>query len=185
MRLIMPSEYRSMPWKNGGGTTWEVAIHPPAADWESFLWRISIAEIARDGDFSSLAGIDRVLVVLAGNGMALTGAGDRPIEMRPHDCVAFAGEAHVRSRLLDGPTRDFNVMTRRGAARASVRVVRDERAVMPAAGTYVCHAASRACACRVAGTTIDVGEACTLVSDTGTFEVDASGAVAIVAMVTH
>lgn len=172
-----------MPWKNGGGTTWEVAVHPPAADWESFKWRISIAEIAQDGEFSSLAGIDRVLIVLAGDGMSLTGAGERAIEVRPFDCVAFPGEAHVKSRLLDGPTRDFNVMTRRGTARASVRIVRDERAVMPAATTYVCHAASGPCACRVAGTTIEVGEASTLVSDQGAFEVDARGAVAIVAMV--
>lgn len=185
MRLITPSEYRRMPWKNGGGATWEVAIHPPAADWGSFKWRISLAEIARDGDFSSLAGIDRVLVMLAGNGMTLTGAGDGAIEMRPYDCVAFPGEAHVYSRLLDGPTRDFNVMTRRGVARATVRVVRDEEAVMPTATTHVCHVTSGACSCRVAGTKIDVGEASTLISDQGTLEVDARGAVAIVAMVTQ
>jgi environmental stress-induced protein Ves len=185
MRLIAPSEYRRMPWNNGGGTTWEVAIHPPGADWGSFQWRISIAEIERDGDFSSLPGIDRALVVLAGNGMTLTGAAERALDLRAYDCVAFAGEAHVHSRLFDGATRDFNVMTRRGAARASVRVIRDAIVAMPAAATYVCHAASKPCACRVAGTRIDVGEACTLIADNGPFEVDATEAVAIVAMVTQ
>jgi environmental stress-induced protein Ves len=185
MRLITPSEYRRMPWKNGGGTTWEVAVHPRHADWDSFEWRVSIAEIASDGDFSSFAGIDRVLVVLAGGGMVLTGTGEQAIEMRPHDLVAFAGEAHVHSRLVDGPTRDFNVMSRRGAARADVRVVRGSVAAMPPATNYVCHAASGACACDVGGAMIEVGEACTLIADSGQLEVDASGGVAIVAMMTR
>jgi environmental stress-induced protein Ves len=184
MRLVAPSGYRRMPWKNGGGTTFEVAVHPQGADWESFAWRVSIAEIAAGGPFSSLPGIDRKLVVLSGRGMALTGVREDVIEIRPYDCVAFAGEAQVGSRLLDGPVRDFNVMTRRGTARADVRVVRGERLATGSATTYVCHAASGPCACVVDDSTIELPEAHTLVADARQFLVDATReAVAIVALV--
>ena len=173
-----------MPWKNGGGTTYEVAVDPPGADWGSFAWRVSIANIASSGEFSSFAGIDRKLVVLRGDGMVLTGIREDAIEVRPYDCVGFAGEAHVHCRLLDGPTRDFNIMTRRGAARASVRVVRGERLALERGTTYVCHAATKPCACFVEGTTIDVPEAHTLVADVASLLVDTSaGAVAVVAAV--
>jgi environmental stress-induced protein Ves len=185
MRLIAPSDYRRMPWKNGGGTTFEVALHPRGAGWDSFVWRVSIAEIVSGGPFSTLAGVDRKLVVLAG-GMTLTGVRADAVEVRPYDCVAFAGEADVASRLLDGPTRDFNVMTRRGAARADVRVVRDERVATPGAATFVCHAASKACTCVVDDTTVEVPPSHTLVADGRRLTVDASrDAVAVVAMVSR
>ena len=172
-----------MPWKNGGGTTFEVALHPPGAGWDGFAWRVSIAQIERDGPFSALAGIDRKLVVLAG-GMTLTGVRTEALEVRPYDCVAFAGEASVASRLLDGPTQDFNVMTRRGAARADVRVVRGERVATAGAATYVCHAASKPCTCVVDDAVVEVAPGHTLVADGQRLVVDASGdAIAIVAAV--
>jgi environmental stress-induced protein Ves len=185
MRLIAPSQYRRMPWKNGGGTTLEVALHPSGAGWDSFVWRVSIAQIASSGPFSTLAGVDRTLVVLAG-GMALTGVLADAIEVRPYDCVAFAGEAKVASRLLDGPTRDFNVMTRRGAATAEVRVAKGERVATAGAATYVCHAASQPCTCVVDDATIEVPPSHTLVADARRLVVDASpDAVAVVAMVSR
>lgn len=185
MHIVAPSDTRAMPWKSGGGTTWEVAIHPPGTDWSTFGWRVSIAEVASDGPFSSFPGIDRILVVLAGRGMRLTGIGDAPADLAPYDRVAFAGEARVDGTLVDGPTRDFNVMVRRGAWRADVRVVRDARAVMPPATTYVCHAASGTCACVVDDARVDLRESHTLIAEGSRFEVDASGgAVAVVAMVT-
>ena len=162
-----------------------MAAHPQGADWASFAWRVSIAEIASGGPFSSFAGIDRRLVVLDG-GMVLRGIGDDAIAMRPYDCVAFAGEAQVTSELADGPTRDFNVMTRRGVAAAEVRVLRDAVHAFDGAAACICHAAARACACIVEGTTIDVPAGHTLVVESRRVEVDASGdAVAVVATVTQ
>src|SRR5258707_14720415 len=67
-RVLSPSDYRRMPWKNGGGHTHEIAAHPEGAGMAAFAWRVSIAEIAQDGPFSSFPGVDRTLVLLAGNG---------------------------------------------------------------------------------------------------------------------
>src|SRR3954451_23103357 len=53
------SEYRSMPWKNGGGTTREVAsgaVHAPFASKESevgFDWRVSVADVDAGDAFST------------------------------------------------------------------------------------------------------------------------------------
>lgn len=111
-----------MPWKNGGGTTREIAAWPPAAGLEAFDWRLSIADIAADGPFSAFPGIDRQIVLLDGDGVRLR-ARDGSFDHRLSavgEPFAFAGEATVDATLLGGPTRDFNVMTRRGRCRASV-----------------------------------------------------------------
>jgi hypothetical protein len=105
-----------MRWKNGGGWTSEVAVRAPShsGQGEDFAWRISIAEIETDGDFSPFPGVARGILVLDGAGMTLEVAG-APVELRPDGpALAFAGEDAVYCRLSGGPTRDFNVMTRRG-----------------------------------------------------------------------
>jgi environmental stress-induced protein Ves len=38
---------RRLPWKNGGGSTTEIAIAPPDAGFDDFDWRISLATIAK------------------------------------------------------------------------------------------------------------------------------------------
>ncbi len=111
------------PWKNGGGTTREIAAAPPGAGVADFDWRVSVAEIASDGPFSAFPGVDRQIVLLEGAGVRLRGARfDRCLD-RPLEPFAFAGEEPVEASLLGGPSRDLNVMTRRGAARAELRVV--------------------------------------------------------------
>lgn len=110
---LRPADYRRMRWKNGAGWTTELAVQPGAG--EEFEWRISIAEIEVDGDFSRFEKVDRSILVLAGAGMELAIAGQESIELKADGpALAFKGEAPVRCRLLAGPTRDFNVMTRRG-----------------------------------------------------------------------
>ncbi|WP_422648130.1 Histidine utilization protein HutD [Cupriavidus sp. H18C1] len=116
-----------MPWKNGGGTTREIAAWPPAAGIDAFDWRLSIADIAADGPFSAFPGIDRQIVLLDGDGVRLH-ARDGSFDHRlvaVGEPFAFAGEATVDATLLGGPTRDFNVMTRRGRCRASVACTGD------------------------------------------------------------
>lgn len=110
-----PATARAMPWKNGGGTTVELAISPADADLEDFAWRISTAQVAVDGAFSSFPGIDRSLAVLAGDGMCLQHADGRRETLLSGDAIAvFSGEEAISAQLLDGPITDLNLMTRRG-----------------------------------------------------------------------
>ncbi len=119
-----PSSYRVMPWKNGLGSTTELLIHPPGATLDGgFLWRISMAEVGASGPFSPFPGVDRTLLLLAGRGMELDHGehGVRRLE-GPFVPVAFSGDWATSGRLLDGPCRDFNVMTARSGARHAVAV---------------------------------------------------------------
>ena len=62
-----------MPWRNGLGTTTEIAAEPSADG--RFHWRLSIADVAQSGPFSSFEGYDRTIAVVAGAGMRLAVAG--------------------------------------------------------------------------------------------------------------
>jgi environmental stress-induced protein Ves len=115
MRLLRNSDHRRMPWKNGGGETVEVIVHPEGADLSEFGWRVSMATVASDGPFSVFPGIDRTLAMLSGDGMALSieGVGEKLLapETAP---LAFPADAPTTARLTGGPITDLNVMTRRG-----------------------------------------------------------------------
>ena len=138
-RLLKPCDYRAMPWKNGLGTTTELAIEPAGATLESgFQWRLSMADIREDGPFSPFPGCTRTLLLIEGKGIELDfhGNGHRRLD-RTFEAVSFQGDWSVSSRLLDGPCRDFNVITRRGL-RQEVRVLRpDPRVLLPAAPTLL------------------------------------------------
>jgi environmental stress-induced protein Ves len=116
------SSLLATPWKNGGGTTREIAAFPSGAGFDTFGWRLSIAEVERDGPFSSFPGVDRTIVLLRGAGMRLRdlGRGDEHALTDPGAPHAFAGEASIEAKLVDGATSDFNVMTRRGRWSATV-----------------------------------------------------------------
>lgn len=113
------ADYRRMPWRNGGGWTTEIARDPPGEG--EFDWRVSIAGIDADGPFSAFEGCERSLVLLDGAGMELRIDGAPTLVDRRGQVLSFDGGSAVQCRLLDGPTRDFNVITRRG--RASHRVL--------------------------------------------------------------
>ena len=117
----------------------------------SFTWRVSVAEVEKDGAFSSFPGIDRSLVLLSGAGMNLSGEGE-PVELRaPYEPIHFSGDRALTCRLVAGPVRDFNLMVRRGSARGDVVVRRDGGEAMAPADTYVCYAAAGRSECLVAG----------------------------------
>jgi environmental stress-induced protein Ves len=120
--IVRGDALRVMEWANGGGTTREVAVWPPAAGLDDFDWRISLAEVSRDGDFSSFAGIDRILALIEGGAMDLTidGVRHRLVPLQP---VVFRGESSTSCTIGGGPTRDLNVMTRRGRATAWVELL--------------------------------------------------------------
>lgn len=136
LRLLRAHDYRRMAWKNGGGITTEIARSDGDAD--GFDWRVSIAEIAQDGDFSIFPDVDRELMLLDGGGVELVIGCDEPVALtRRYQKHAFPGEAPVSCRLLDGPTRDFNLMVRRGryASELLARPLVGAQLLFPAAAT--------------------------------------------------
>ena len=150
-RVLSPREYRRMPWKNGGGLTTEIASYPPRAALDAFDWRVSMADVARDGPFSKFTGIDRTIVLMAGAGMRLAGAGG-VVELRaPLEPFAFRGEDPIECTLVDGAVRDFNLMLRRGRARGGVAVFQATGARIAPAQFRVCYAATGTCECLVSG----------------------------------
>lgn len=119
------------PWRNGGGQTRALLTWPPGeADWQL---RISVADIAADGPFSAFPGVQRWFVVLQGGGVQL-GAGPALRRLTPASApFEFAGEDAPACTLLDGPTRDLNLMLRRDAGHAALWPA-DEPWILPGNG---------------------------------------------------
>jgi uncharacterized protein len=150
-RLIAPGDARPMPWKNGGGRTTELAAAPPGSTLDDFSWRVSIADVERDGPFSPFPGVDRTIVLLRGDGMELAHAHGSITLAVPYEPWAFSGDEPVECRLVGGAVRDFNLMTRRRTARGAVTVVRDGAARIAGARHRLCWTAAGAVECLVPG----------------------------------
>ncbi|WP_206245337.1 HutD/Ves family protein [Novosphingobium terrae] len=117
--LLRAADRCPQPWKNGGGITSDVLVHPPGADMESFDWRISLAEVGQQGPFSAFPGVDRILTVIEGTlELEIDGARCRIDHGSPPH--PFSGDASAYGWPGDGLVRDVNVMVRRAAGRAAV-----------------------------------------------------------------
>lgn len=122
--IIRAGDCPTVPWKNGLGVTREIAVQPSESNGGSFTWRVSVAEVNSTAPFSSFPGIDRHIVLLDGAGFAMTldDARTHALDV-PFVPFAFAGEAKISVGLIDGPTRDFNLMVQRATGRGEVRVL--------------------------------------------------------------
>jgi hypothetical protein len=117
--LVEPASYRAMPWRNGLGTTIEL-LKQDLPSGGGFAWRLSMADVASDGEFSNFTGYDRTLLLLEGNGITLDCDGERQCLDSPLQAARFRGEAATVATLHDGPVKDFNVMTHRQTCTARV-----------------------------------------------------------------
>ena len=116
-QLIQYASLRPAPWKNGGGTTTEIAVAPSGAGLDGFDWRISLATITQSGPFSFFPGIDRSLALVDGDGVLLDFGDERFVLSPGEPLIEFAGEDAVHATVTGALTTDFNVMTRRGRCR--------------------------------------------------------------------
>lgn len=142
-RVIRWGEARAMPWKNGGGVTHEIAVSPPDASLEDFVWRVSMAEVAADGPFSSFAGIDRTLALMSGAGIELDFADGHTARVDPLQApCSFDGAMGCFGRLIDGPILDLNIMTRRDRMTHRLTVMElapGQEALLSAPAAIICH----------------------------------------------
>lgn len=151
-RLVRYADARWMPWKNGGGETTELLCWPEGASIDAFIWRLSLATVAASGGFSRFPGVDRTLTLLDGAGMILS-LDQRDVHLIPgSEPIHFSGDDPCRASLPDGPTRDLNVMSRRGSARHAVAFVAPgAEAPSGPADFRVVFAARSAAQCMLAG----------------------------------
>jgi len=118
-QMIPLEEVAPTPWRNGGGVTRELLAWPTAQDWD---WRMSVAAVEKSGPFSHFEKVQRWFAVLGGAGVHLT------LDGQSHELTAqsaplhFYGDKACACELIDGPTEDFNLMTKTG--RSSARMVR-------------------------------------------------------------
>jgi environmental stress-induced protein Ves len=155
MRLLRPSDYRRMPWRNGGGSTTEIVLAP--GDDARFLYRVSIADVAADGPFSRFDGYERHVVVLEGAGMTLDAGPHGALALPPLSPVTFSGDWDVHGALVSGAVRDFNLIVDRAHASGTV-AVRDvtapETIAVARGETCVVHVISGGAGIAAAGDTI-------------------------------
>jgi environmental stress-induced protein Ves len=114
LQIVRRASFVAMPWKNGGGTTYELKREPD--------WRVSIAHVAASGPFSEFPDRRRHLALLQGAGVRLRFADGRRVELRRcGDLVEFDGAGATQCELLDGECFDLNLMVARSLA-VAVRV---------------------------------------------------------------
>lgn len=135
MRIIRRQDAVAQAWRNGGGVTHELLREPPEG---AFVLRLSIAEIAADGEFSEFHGIDRVIALLEGDGCRLRRGDGLQVELDEVGVpFAFAGEDPWDCTLYDGPVRDINVMVDRSRYAVIAARVVDEDLELGARGFAV------------------------------------------------
>jgi uncharacterized protein len=112
--ILRAADRITVPWKNGGGLTREVAAHPPHSDLGNFDWRVSLAEVRCGGPFSSFPGVDRHMAVISGR-LELSLSGGEALSLSSDTApLDFPGEVAVYAEPRPEPVTDLNVMTRRG-----------------------------------------------------------------------
>ena len=140
--VISREQQRITNWS--GGTTAEIAIWPPEADYakRNFIWRLSAARVDLDeSTFTSLPGIKRILMV-TGGAVKLIHEGHHQIQLDPFDQDCFCGDWLTK---CVGRASDFNLMMAEGCEGTLCHVcVPGEKAIsinadVPAADN-ACHA---------------------------------------------
>lgn len=119
-QLIDLDQLPATPWKNGGGSTRQLAIAPPGAGLDDFDWRISCARVASAGPFSVFPGIQRSLALLEGDLLLRRTNGETRLQACG-EALDFAGEEAIDATPLAGEVLDLNLMSRRGDWQQSLR----------------------------------------------------------------
>jgi environmental stress-induced protein Ves len=123
--IISPKQFKTVPWKNGLGETIEVAINE-GGTLEHFDWRLSMASVVEDGQFSNFTGYTRNLVLIEGNGISLQ-HNDNEIDKLSNllDVATFDGGNKTIGNLHAGDITDFNIITR--TERIKTRVIAEQK----------------------------------------------------------
>ncbi len=120
IEIFSPASYISIPWKNGKGVTQELAIND-GGSLENFDWRLSMASVVEDGEFSDFSNYWRNLILTEGKGIRLTHSnGAEDLLNTPLALASFDGGNKTTGFLTNGPITDFNVIARKSRYQAIV-----------------------------------------------------------------
>ncbi|KAJ3096292.1 hypothetical protein HDU97_006050 [Phlyctochytrium planicorne] len=137
LTLIRSNEYKTQPWKNGLGTTQEIAIHPPNVDYhkDEFYWRFSMSEIKDSCSFSLFPGYDIALTLLPEDGASLMMRGNMTapavlhhndqelsVPIRPLVPYTYGGETPTSCRVRTPPIRHLSFMANRQLLQVTVNL---------------------------------------------------------------
>ena len=123
--IISPSQFKTVPWKNGKGSTKELLFENIEDD-GAFAWRLSMAPVTENGRFSDFSGYDRTLILVEGNGITLKHDNDQTDTLvRRFESANFDGDWTTEATLHRGEIIDFNVMTRQGICVGRVDIFRE------------------------------------------------------------
>ena len=75
-----------------------------------FLWRLSSAEIANAGPFSSFPDFDRLLMLLTGEEGLILKFSETRKHLMPGTVLHFRGEEPVQAEIEQGPVRDLGLI---------------------------------------------------------------------------
>ncbi|WED27578.1 HutD family protein [Vibrio sp. DW001] len=130
-QVIMKSEYKCMPWKNGLGKTFEIQR---SDDQNGLRFRISQARVIDNGLFSDFSGLHRTLVLLSGNGMTLEHKSQSHNHSytlnNPLDIARFSGGDKTYATLKNEAIEDLNIMVREVDTQAKVSAVTSGQLLM-------------------------------------------------------
>lgn len=112
-----------MPWKNGRGVTREIAREP--ATGEEFAWRMSLAQIDADCDFSAFPGYRRALVLVTGTSLQLRFRGHGSCSLGPvRRGARFEGDWQTHCAVPHGCCTDLSLIVRKGSMGRPACIVR-------------------------------------------------------------
>jgi environmental stress-induced protein Ves len=125
-RVLKSEAYRSMPWRNGRGSTLEIAREPAVG--EDFAWRLSLAAIDEDGDFSVYRGYRRAIVLVGGRSLHLRFRRHGNRTLTPAKRAArFDGDWQTHCAVPEGSCTDLSLIVRSDSAARPAGIVRAPR----------------------------------------------------------
>ena len=122
-RNLTPASYRRLPWKNGLGSTLEIATDAAEAGLP-WSWRLSFADVPARAPFSNFPGMDRHIAVLDGAGLALVRGDERITVPRDGTAFTFAGEEAIVGEPVGPGVRDANLMLDRKRWSGTLEILR-------------------------------------------------------------
>lgn len=135
-RIVRAADLVAAPWRNGGGRTREIV----RGEGDPPHWRLSLADVDRDGAFSDFPGLARWQRLVRGAGFGLrVAAGDERTVSRDRPEIRYSGAPGPHCRLLDGPVQALNLIWSPRHVRPRIAARRVDGAVAAGAAPSLVH----------------------------------------------